>query len=447
MRMGALPLRAQPPLGVFDAHHPPDEGLLKVCVHCGFCLPTCPTYRLWGQEMDAPRGRIYLMQLGLKGEISLDGIVAGHFDACLGCAACVTACPSGVRYDRLIGATRSQLERNWKRRRGERLMRGMMLRLFPYPQRLRVAAVAAWAYQRLRLGRLLRRVGLFRRLPAELQALEELVPVVCLKDLHRRIPERTPAAGTAVMRVGMVTGCVQSVFFAGVNRATVRVLAAEGCEVIAPRAQGCCGALMHHAGDEAAALEKARRMITAFEGTAVERIVVNAAGCGSTLKEYGYLLRDDPEWAPRAAAFSAKVRDITEFLEELPVHVTRHPIAATAVYLDACHLAHAQGIRAQPRRQLRAIPGLAVAEVGDAEICCGSAGIYNLVRTEAAAELGRRKVAEILRASPDLIVTGNPGCALQIRRHLATSDNRIPILHPVELIDASIRGAEPFPPL
>ena len=442
--MGALPGQSSRPTGVFDPHHPPDQALINACVHCGFCLPTCPTYRLWGQEMDSPRGRIYLMKLGLQGEIAIDATVTEHFDACLGCVACVTACPSGVQYGALIEATRTQLERIRKRRLGDRAFRGMLLRLFPYPRRLRVAAVAAWTYQQLRIGRLLRGTGLFRHLPDKVRALEELLPTVHFRDLRGRITTSGPAAGSAGMRVGMVTGCIQAVFFAGVNRATARVLAAEGCEVVIPRGQGCCGAISSHAGDEAGALAQARRMIATFEEAAVERVVINAAGCGAALKDYGHLLRDDPDWAERAASFSAKVSDITEFLDELPAHAPRHSIAARAVYADACHLAHAQGIRSQPRRQLRAIPGLTVADIADTEICCGSAGTYNLVRTEAAEELGRRKVAEILHAAPDVIVTANPGCALQIKRHLPPGRSPIPVLHPVELIDASIRGVDPF---
>ena len=442
--MNALPDQAGRPTGVFDAHHPPDRALINACVHCGFCLPTCPTYALWGREMDSPRGRIYLLKLGLQGEIAIDDTVAEHFDACLGCVACVTACPSGVQYGPLIEATRGQLERLRKRRLGDRVFRRMVLGLFPNPRRLRAAAVAAWTYQRLRIGRLLRKTGLFDHLPDQLRALEELLPAVRLGDLRRGIPV-APVAGSPVMRVGMVTGCVQAVFFAGVNRATARVLVAEGCEVVIPPAQGCCGAISSHAGDDAGALGRARRMIAAFEEAAVERVVINAAGCGAALKDYGRWLRDDPDWATRAASFSARVRDITELLEELPAHAPRHPIAARAVYADACHLAHAQGVRSQPRRQLRAIPDLTVVDIADGEICCGSAGTYNLVRTEAAEELGRRKVTEILRAGPEVIVTANPGCALQIKRHLPSGPGPIPVLHPIELIDASIRGVRPFP--
>jgi glycolate oxidase iron-sulfur subunit len=429
----------------FDSHHPPAADLLAECVHCGFCLPTCPTYRLWGDEMDSPRGRIYLMKLGMEGEVGLDPTVVGHFDACLGCMACVTSCPSGVRYDRLIEAVRSQVERNTERSRAERRFRKMVFRLFPHPARLRVAAVFAWAYQRLRLGWLLRRSGLFGRLPSGLRALEELLPRVALGDLGRRLPDSVSATGESRLRVGMVSGCVQSVFFSEVNRATARVLAAEGCDVVIPRGQGCCGALMVHAGEEASALDLARRMIATFEEVEVDRIVINAAGCGSTLKEYGHMLRDDPGWADRAASFSTRVRDISELLDELPARAERHPIAARVVYHDACHLGHAQGVRAQPRRLLRSIPGLTLVDAGEAEICCGSAGIYNLVRTEAAEELGRRKAAQLLATDPDLIASANPGCMLQIQRHLSGQAGPIPILHPVQIVDASIRGIELLP--
>ena len=443
MTAGAPLPRVAAETGFFDAHHPPDAAILKACVHCGFCLPTCPTYRLWGREMDSPRGRIYLMRLGLDGEIPLDSTVAGHFDACLGCLACVTACPSGVHYGRLIEATRSQVERQRRRRPGERLLRRLVLGLFPHPRRLRVVAALAWAYQRLRLGSLARRVGLFRRLPAGLRAAEELLPEVRLRDSLQRLTPGPPPTGAPVARVGLVTGCVQAVFFPGVNRAAQRVLTAEGCRVVVPQRQACCGALALHAGEEQAAFATARRLIAAFDGSGVDRVVVTAAGCGSTLKDYGYLLRDDPEWAGRAAAFAAKVRDVTEFLAEVPPRSVRHPITVRAAYADACHLAHGQGVRSQPRRLLEAIPGLTLAEPEDAEICCGSAGIYNLVKAEAAGELGRRKAAAILGVEPGVIVTANPGCALQIRRHLRPGARPTPILHPIELIDASIRGVTP----
>ncbi|MGI8574760.1 MAG: (Fe-S)-binding protein [Egibacteraceae bacterium] len=427
---------------MFDLHHPPDPELLADCVHCGFCLPTCPTYALWGEEMDSPRGRIYLMEMGLAGEIAMDETFVGHLDACLGCMACVTSCPSGVQYDKLIEATRPQIERNFPRAADERAFRRLIFALFPYPRRLRVAAVGALLYQRTGLRALAERRGLLDRLPDRLCALERLLPEVTWGTLRAHSPRRLPARGVARRRVGLVDGCVQSVFFAEVNRATARVLAAEGCEVLTPSKQGCCGALMLHAGEEAGALDRARALIAVMERAEVDTVVINAAGCGSSLKEYGHLLRDDPDWAARAEAFSAKVRDIMELLDELEPLTKRHPIQARVAYHDACHLAHAQGVRRAPRDQLRTIPGLDLVELDEPELCCGSAGVYNLLQPEPAEELGRRKVENIRRAQPEAVVTGNPGCLLQIRRHL--QGDRITLLHPIQLIDASITGADPI---
>ncbi len=427
--------------GIFDAHHPPTDERISDCVHCGFCLPTCPTYALWGEEMDSPRGRIYLMKLGKEGAVPLDDTYVQHFDACLGCMACVTACPSGVRYDELIEAVRPQLERNHRRRRSDRLFREMIFQTFPYPSRLRVAAAFGALYQRLDGHRRLERAGLLRRLPERLQAVEALMPPVKARNLLRRPPRFVPARGPARLRVGMLTGCVQRVFFPDVNAATIRVLAAEGCDVVVPRAQRCCGALSEHAGREQEALARARRLIDAFGQSGVDAVVVNVAGCGSTMKEYGRLLRDDPRYAERAAAFSAKVRDVTEVLAELAPRAPRHRIEGRLAYHDACHLGHAQGVRAAPRAVLRTIPGLEVTDIPEPEICCGSAGIYNMVMPEAGADLGRRKSANVVAVDPDAVAIANPGCLLQIRRYLPPG---VPLFHPVELVDASIRGADPI---
>ncbi|MBO0875164.1 MAG: 4Fe-4S dicluster domain-containing protein [Pseudonocardia sp.] len=422
----------------FDPHRPPARELLDECVHCGFCLPTCPTYQLWGEEMDSPRGRIYLMDLAERGEIGLDGALREHVDACLGCMACVTACPSGVRYDRLLESVRPQLERNVSRRPADRLFRDAIFALFPYRRRLRAAAVPGALYQRLR--RIPTVARLAARLPGRLAAAESLLPPVRLRDAFRALPRRVPARGTRRRTVALLTGCVQDVFFHPVNVATARVLSAEGCDVLIPRAQGCCGALELHAGREPSALRRAQRTIAEFEALGVDAVVTNVAGCGSSMKEYGQLLADDPAWAKRAAAFSAKVRDVSEVLAELEPAAPRHPIRARAVYHDACHLGHAQGVRAQPRAVLRAIPRLELVEVAEPELCCGSAGIYNLVAPDAAAELGARKAANVRAASPDVVVTANPGCLLQIRRHLGADGP--PLLHPVQLVDASIRGEQ-----
>ncbi|MEU6083107.1 heterodisulfide reductase-related iron-sulfur binding cluster [Streptomyces sp. NPDC047108] len=425
----------------FDTHHPPAPELVSDCVHCGFCLPACPTYALTGEETQSPRGRIYQIKLIGEGAAPLDAAAVHHFDSCLGCMACVTACPSGVQYDRLIESVRPQIERNWARSRSDRAFRELVFRLFPYPRRLRPAAVLGALYRRLRIRNALARSGLLRRLPARLRALEALMPDVPLRSALRRTPARSPARATARRTVGMVTGCVQQVFFAHVNEATVRVLTAEGCDVVAPRAQGCCGALSEHAGREEEAAARAHRLIDTFGPLDVDAIVVNVAGCGSALKEYGRLLADDPGYRERAEEFAAKVRDVSELLDELGPVAPRHPVPARLAYHDACHLAHAQGIRDEPRAVLRTVPELDVTDIPESAMCCGSAGIYNLVQPDAAEELGRRKAGHIQEVAPDAVVTANPGCLLQIDRHL---DGELPLLHPVQVIDASIRGVMPW---
>ncbi|MGH3914024.1 MAG: heterodisulfide reductase-related iron-sulfur binding cluster, partial [Pseudonocardiaceae bacterium] len=370
--------------GAFDGHHPPQRELIADCVHCGFCLPSCPTYVLWGEEMDSPRGRIHLMKTGLEGE-PLSASMVGHFDACLGCMACVTACPSGVQYGPLLADTRAQVERRHVRPRREVLLRAAIFRLFPYPRRLRALRGPLALYQHSGLGRLLRRTGLLERLPATLRVLESLTPPLTRRE---QLPARVPAAGPRRAVVGMLTGCVQDAFFPDVNVATARVLAAEGCDVVIPRGQGCCGALSQHLGREAEAITFARRLIECFAAAAVDYVVVNAAGCGSAMKEYAHLLRDDPDHAARAQAFVERTRDICELLVELGPVAPRHPLEIKIAYHDACHLGHAQGIRTQPRELLRAIPGLTLMEIAEADLCCGSAGVYNLLHPEPAGELG-----------------------------------------------------------
>ena len=426
----------------FDAHHPPSREIISDCVHCGFCLPTCPTWVLWREEMDSPRGRINLMKLATDGEIALTPQVRSHFDACLGCMACVTACPSGVQYDKLIEATRPQLERNAPRPLSDRLYRSLIFALFPHPRRMRLLLPLLWLYQKSGARRLVRsRLGQ-RLIPPRLLAMEAVLPPVRLrrsKALSFALTTDTLDA-TKRTRVGVLLGCVQRVFFDDVNAATVRVLAAEGYEVVPVAQQGCCGALSVHAGRENEGLRYARRLIDAFEAAQVDTVAVNVAGCGSTLKEYGHLLRDDTAYAERATAFSAKVRDISELLASQPPRAPRHPIAARVAYHDACHLRHGQGITRQPRTLLGQIPQLEVAEPAEADICCGSAGIYNLIAPEPAAGLGRRKAANILATRPDALVAANPGCLLQITASLAQEGHPLPTYHPIQLLDASIRG-------
>src|SRR5687768_4281597 len=433
---GAVPLGLPGVRGAFDDHHPPAPELISDCVHCGFCLPTCPTYNLWGEEMDSPRGRIYLMKSGLEGEPMTDSMVQ-HYDACLGCMACVTACPSGVQYDKLIEATRAQVERNHDRSPGDRALRGAIFALFPYKRRLRLLRGPLRAYQHSGLPQLLRRSRLLERLAPKLAAMESLAPPLRKRE---RVPARVPAVGARRAVVGLLTGCVQGEFFPGVNAATARVLAAEGCDVIVPPSQGCCGALSVHNGREPEAKRFARATIDVFEKEAVDTVVVNAAGCGSSMKEYADLLADDPDYAERARGFSARVRDISEYLAELGTVAERHPLEVSVAYHDACHLAHAQGVRVQPRALLGEIPGLEVREIADAAICCGSAGIWNVLNPEPARELGDRKAENIVATGAELLVTANPGCLMQVAASLDRQGARVGMAHTIEVLDASIRG-------
>ena len=394
-------------------------------MHCGFCLPSCPTYVLWGEEMDSPRGRIALMKQGLEEGSALTDATVVHLDRCLGCMACVTACPSGVRYDRLIEDARGQVERRHPRTRRERLTRRAIFAVAPHPARVRA------------LARLLPLARAARRVPG-LRGLAALAPDTPVREAVAAPPALTPARGARRGRVALLQGCVQRGLFGHVNRAAARVLAAEGWDVHAPDAPRCCGALQLHAGDADPARELARTTIAALEE--FDAVAVTAAGCGSAMRDYPHVLRDDPAWAARAEAFAARVRDVTELLADGEARAPRGAIGARVVYHDACHLAHAQGIRDAPRTLLRGIPELDLREPADAESCCGSAGIYNLVQPDAAAELGARKAAALLETDAEIVAAGNPGCALQIAAHLRAAGRPLPVLHPVELLDRSLRA-------
>ncbi len=385
--------------------------LVDTCVHCGFCLPACPTYSLWGDESDSPRGRIHLMSLLDSGELNWSPSAARHFDRCLGCMACVPACPSGVRYDLLIERTRAERRARAPRGAWGRVLDAAIFATVPRPRLLRAIS---WP---LALG--IRPFALAPRLrPADLRAR----------------PERTtPAAGERRMTAALLEGCVQRALFGRVNRAAACALAADGCEVVVPPGQGCCGALALHAGREEEARRRAAATVAAFAGH--DRVVVTAAGCGSAMKGYGDLLGTD-----EAHRFAATVRDVTEVLAELGPAAERRPLPPTrVVYQDACHLNHAQGVAAQPRAVLCAIPGVELVEIADAGMCCGSAGIYNLVQPRAARELGERKARAILAAEPDIVATANPGCAVQLQAALRRLGHRdLPIVHPAELVAQSL---------
>jgi glycolate oxidase iron-sulfur subunit len=427
--------------GAFDTDHPPSLDIVDQCVHCGFCLQACPTYLLWGQESDSPRGRIDLIKGASEGALAITPSWVQHFETCLGCMSCMSACPSGVNYGQLLEATRAQIERQHHRAALDRLHRWLLFNLFPHPERLHALSSLLWLYQHAGLDTAMRRSGVLQRLPGRLRALADLAPRV---TRHASVEPLIPAQGSRRARVGLMLGCVQREFLSEVNAATARVLAAEGCEVVAPPDQPCCGALLVHAGAEPPALDLARRTIDVFETADVDCIITNAGGCGSNVKEYGHLLRDDPAYAKRAAHFASRCRDVTEFLAELGPRAERHPLPMRIAYHDSCHLQHAQGVRTQPRALLAAIPQLDVVDVPEDQMCCGSAGIYNLVQPATANELADRKASHIIPLRVQAVATGNPGCLLQLRAALARRGHQMPLYHTIQLVDASIRDV-PLP--
>lgn len=418
-----------------------DRKLIDECVHCGFCLPACPTYQSWGQEMDTPRGRIYLMKAQSEGRLPLSSTLVQHFDRCLGCLACVSACPSGVQYDVLIEQTRAEVEAQHRRPLGERLFRGLLFAFFPYPARLRVLALLQWLFVASGLRRLLRRSGLLQRLPERLRQLEALAPPLAWGQLWTTLPTFSAARGAARRRVALLAGCVQRVYFPGVNQATLRVLSAEGCDVVVPEGLGCCGALSLHSGREQEAQRLARDAIARLEREQVSSIVVNSAGCGSAMKHWSRLFAADPEWKARAQRIEAKVKDVSELLAELTPVAPRHPLRLRVAYHDACHLSHGQKVRAQPRALLGSIPGLELVDIPEADQCCGSAGVYNLLQPQSAQLIGKRKADNIRSVQPELLVSANPGCTLQIQSQLGAAGASIRTAHPIEVLDASLRGA------
>lgn len=438
----STPANSLSSLSAFDDKHPPEPKLIDTCVHCGFCLSTCPSYRVLGTEMDSPRGRVYLMDAINEGKIPLSSDTVKHFDSCLGCLGCVTTCPSGVQYDKLIMATRPQIERNYRRSLPDRLYRQLIFSLFPYPNRLRPLLALLMVYQKLGLQKLVRSTGLLKRLSPRLAAMESVLPKIPRDAFRDTLPTVIPAQGEKRYRVGVILGCVQRLFFSKVNDATVRVLTANGCEVVIPKSQGCCAALPEHQGQEEQAKALARQMIDSFADTGVDAVIINAAGCGHTLKNYGYILQDDPEYREKAKEFAANVKDAQEFLATAGLTAKLSPLCdqpLTLVYQDACHLLHGQKISVQPRQLLQQIPGVKLREPIDAALCCGSAGVYNMLQPEVAEELGQQKVQNLLNTGADLIASANPGCTMQIGKHLRQQDKEIAIMHPLELLDYSIR--------
>jgi glycolate oxidase iron-sulfur subunit len=412
----------------------PSPELLQRCVHCGFCLPTCPTYAVLGVEMDSPRGRIRLMETVWQGRVDVKSDpFERHMYGCLDCRACETACPSGVEFGKLMESARSQIEAARPRSLGERLVRVMAFQfLLPRPAVLGTFAHFSVLSKRLGAAAVLRAIGSRVALARRLAGLLDLVPA---RASSRALPAIYPARGARRGSVALFTGCVMRAAFADTNGATARVLARNGFEVIVPETQTCCGALHAHAGERVDARVLARRNIASLEGLDVDAFIVNAAGCGAALKEYGWLLKDDPAWADRATRFASRVKDASEFLGDAGLTATPGPLRVRVAYDDPCHLLHGQKIKDQPRAMLAAIPGLSVLPLTEADWCCGSAGTYNVTQPELSAKLLERKVGHITATGAALLVTANPGCQMQIAAGLRAARAPITVVHLMDLLD------------
>lgn len=450
-----VPIAAPPP--GFTIPDPPTMAELSRCVHCGLCMPHCPTFRELHVETESPRGRLHLMRALGEGRVEPTDTFVRHMTLCLDCRACEAACPSGVQFGHLMEATRAEIRQRRPVTPAERLLRRLAFReLVPHPRRLAVLGGLLRAYQRLGLQQVVRAIGAglglpsarraehappLRRLVAPLQRvveLDALLPRLSGRFFEPRGVVAPP--GVARQTVSFFAGCVMRIVFAETHRATVRVLVRNGCRVAMPREQVCCGALHVHAGEREQAKELARRNIAVFERAGAETIVVNEAGCGAAMREYGKLLQHDPVWADRARAFGARVRDLSELLVELPFDPPRARLAIRTTYQDACHLVHAQRIRQQPRHILEQIPGLELVEMADPDRCCGSAGVYNVTEPELAATFGNQKVDNVVATRADVVVSANPGCLIQLDAGLRRRQARARAIHLASLLDAAYRA-------
>ena len=426
----------------FDSLDPPDANLYLDCVHCGLCLPSCPTYVVLGNEMDSPRGRIYLIRAASEGRIDLSSSFVKHMDLCLLCRNCETACPSGVQFGFVMEAARGQIERQYDYPAKEKRFRRFILHTFTDLRRLTVLCGLLRFYQRSGLQKLARSLGVLK-LFGRLGKMESLLPSIPDQRIRKEFSQVFPAVGEKRARVGLLLGCVQRFFFPEVNLATAYVLSQNGYEVVAVNEQECCGSLLIHEGERERGKGLAMRMINVFDQAGVDLVVVNAAGCGSVMKSYGELLRNDPEYAGRAEAFSRKVRDVSELLGQHLLKGRMKPLGLKATYHDACHLAHGQRVREEPRSVLRQIPGLDLVELRESDFCCGSAGIYNLLHPELAQDFLDRKVERIKDTGAQVVISGNPGCSLQIEKGLRERNIKIRVAHLVELLAWSYEGSVP----
>lgn len=410
-----------------------DQKTIK-CIRCGFCLDACPTFRLTGQETKSPRGRIYLVRSWREGVIPFDNDVVEALDTCLGCRACETACPSGVEYGTILEMAREHIEEAHLRPASQTFARKQLLATLTQPGRLSASLKAAGLFGKLTGGKM---PGFAAKLLSGSDEASVTLPMPQGEVKVHDLPERSPAKGNKRHTVGILAGCVMRVLFGKTNAATVRVLQENGCEVVAPRAAGCCGALHLHTGFHDDALPRMRALLDAFEPfmRELDAIIINSAGCGSTMKEYGELLADDPRYRDRAQLFASKVRDITEWLAETGLTPPSRPLNAVVSYHEACHLAHGQKVRLQPRQLLQQIPGLTLVEMEEADTCCGSAGVYNITQPEMARQLLDRKIANLRDTGASIIATGNPGCLAWIQQGAQEAGLNVRICHPVELLD------------
>ncbi|MES0809709.1 glycolate oxidase subunit GlcF [Roseibium sp. SCPC15] len=420
-----------------DSHVAESEKILRKCVHCGFCTATCPTFTLLGDELDSPRGRIYLIKDMLENDRPADEKIVKHIDRCLSCLACMTTCPSGVHYMHLVDHARIHIEKTYKRPLSDRLMRSLLAHVLPYPRRFRWALIGAF------FGRPF--AGAFKAIGgplAKVGAMLELAPAKAASRVQLEGPGVFAAdAPTRKGRVALLSGCAQPVLNPGINDATIRLLQRAGYEIVLPEGEVCCGALVHHMGKEEASLENARRNVDVWlreaDGDGLDAVLITASGCGTTIKDYGFMLKDDPAYAEKAARVSALAKDITEFLTEIELGEPVRDPQLTVAYHSACSMQHGQKITRQPKDLLKAA-GFNVKDVPEGHLCCGSAGTYNILQPEIARRLRDRKVANIQKTQPDVIATGNIGCMTQIG--LGTD---IPIIHTAELLDWAYGGPQP----
>lgn len=426
----------------------PYENFLD-CIHCGLCTAACPTYLETGNENDSPRGRIYLMRAIVDQRVELSDAVRGHLDLCLDCRSCESACPSGVQYGRLIEPFRVDVHKmdaetgtgsgnDW-------FHRWILYRLFPYPNRIRWTLLPARVMQFFKIDKAVNALGLPNLLPSKLKRMNNLLPQ--LKPAEPPLPEILPAKGTKRARVALFTGCVSEAMYSHVNHATARVLQENGCEVIVPRTQGCCGAIHYHSGADKEAIDFALKNLSAFDLDDIDAIIVNVAGCGAMLKDYGHIAEETegvpPEQVEKLKQLATKFRDVSEFLFELGPIAPAGEIPIKATYHDACHLVHAQKVQNQPRKLLDLVPGLELIPLNESTICCGAAGSYNLTQPEMADQLGQRKLNNILDTGAEVVISGNVGCTLQIDSQLRQAKKPLWVAHPMEILDLSYRNQKP----